>query len=74
MVPVDRMLGIALCHDTSMAAAMVDACLAWGRDNGVVLRAPSDSRRAPRVGLRPSRDPDWRRMVECNADTREMHQ
>lgn len=87
MLTVQEMLEIALRHATSMADAMVAACVAWSVETGVKLRGlvRCDARGrshwgTERVTAGTGADAagvvdgvDWERMVRGNKDSRWQH-
>ena len=70
---LQELLDIAMRHLTSMADAMVSACLtkacATGEHVELRARAPGASPR----GERPEERVDWQALVEGNTDTRLQH-
>ena len=73
---VQEMLDIAGRCFTSMADAMIRACVDWSVRNKQPLRIPERGH-APRLAeRRPPDEPtdeEWRRLVEGNSDTRHQH-
>lgn len=76
MLSIQRLAEIAARHPTAMADAMVAACIARHLRTGEPLSMPERKafpRPAPCLPVGDSDRVDWVRMVEGNADTREMH-
>ena len=75
MVGVQEILDIAVKCDTAIAVAAVAACVAWSEATGVPLKMPKKVAKPCKRRCRRRRQErvNWRRMVECNSDTRMMH-
>lgn len=69
---LQELLDIAARHATTMADAMVAACLTKAVATGEAIDVTRLAG-APSRGERPSEDVPWRRMVERNTDTRLCH-
>ena len=70
---LQELLDIACRYLTSMADAMVAACLQKAVETGERLVLIGSPEPAPRREARPEEDLDWERMVRCNTDTRTQH-
>lgn len=70
---LQELLDIACRYLTSMADAMVAACLQKAVETGERLVLVGCPEPAPRREARPEEDLDWERMVRCNTDTRTQH-
>lgn len=67
---------IAARYLTSMADAMIKACVAKAVETGERLDVPERGHAERRPERRPDgglADDEWRRMVEGNSDTRRQH-
>lgn len=76
MLSLQKLVEIAARHFTTMADAMVAACVAKAVETGEALDIPERGRtlreRLPKED--PTPPEDWERMVRTNSDTRRMHQ
>lgn len=73
MLSLQKLVEIAARHFTTMADAMVAACVAKSVETGEVLKIPErPSIPAPR-GKRPTDDVDWEELVTRNSDSRWQH-
>lgn len=70
---LQELLDIACRHFTSMADAMVAACLQKAVETGEAIIVRCERERRGRRGERPREDTDWRALVEGNTDTRRTH-
>lgn len=70
---LQELLDIACRYLTSMADAMVAACLQKAVETGERLDLGGFPEPAPRRAARPVEEVDWERMVRCNTDTRTQH-
>ena len=81
MPSLQELLEIALRYATAMADAMIVACYQKAHEVGVRLVRPKAGRsprpsargRDPRLPLQEEGEPDWRRLMERNGDTRANH-
>ncbi len=72
---INELARIAARYFTAMADAMLHACVAKAVETGESLDIPERGY-AQKRGMRPDDDPtdeEWRRMVECNSDSRWNH-
>ena len=74
LLAVREILEIACRYTTSMATAMVDACMAAMGVCAAKVRVVDDAGVVREVaGEEDAIDPYWDRMVRTNSDTRENH-
>lgn len=77
MLTVQQMLDIAGKYFTTMANAMIVACVQWANDTGGALVLPERMPRAtvcvPDASIAATADLDWERLVRENSDTRWQH-
>lgn len=73
MLSLQTLIEIAARHFTTMASAMVAACVAKSVDTGEVLKIPERQQAWGHRGARPTDDVDWESLVRHNSDSRWQH-